>query len=702
MKEELVFKPRARLLLQLGDELIRNESIALLELVKNAYDADSTNVSLEMKSIDSKENGFIVIEDDGNGMDLNTIRDVWMEPGSDYKTETKRKITKKFGRSVLGEKGIGRFAVHKLGDVIELITRKKGEKEVYIKIDWTVFKKSRYLQDVPITIEERTPHIFTETKTGTRIVIRGLRNPWTRAMLREVYRAYNSLRSPYDSPSAFKIEFETDKKEWLEGMLSWKEVEDFALFKFSCDIEGDTITKFRYEFMPWKSMEKLKRRVITEKGSFGKVLKMKDKDNNPIDISKHKIGKIHFEGKIFDQESRILKLGLLDKPEIGESEGLRGYLHQNGGIKVFRDGVRIYDYGEPNSDWLALDIRRVNMPTKRISNNLIIASVLLDRKKSEDLIEKTNREGFIENDAYLTFVQSIIYAVEKIEDQRKIDKEKIRMYYGPTPKSEPVITKIADVKKIIEKKVKDKILKKELSIHLDRIEEDYKTIHSTLLRSAGAGLSLSVAVHEMDKVIGELMKILTKEHPSDRIVMLVKHLGQLVEGYTLAIRKSAKQTWTAYQLIDQSLFNFEFRFKAHKIKVIFVNADKAKKAKIKCSRSHIIGSIMNVLDNSIWWLDYGEVKEKKIFISVYTDSPRYITILIADNGPGFSLPTDILSEPGVTSKPDGMGLGLHIAKEIMIAHDGRLLFPEWGDYEIQKEFRKGAIIAFAFRRETKK
>ena len=113
-------------------------------------------------------------------------------------------------------------------------------------------------------------------------------------MLKDVYRAYNSLRSPYDSPTAFKIKFETDKKEWLEGLLSWEQVEEFALFKFSCDIIGNEITKFDYEFIPWKSMEKLKPRKITEKSEFGKALKIKTRITNLSILPKQNIGKSAF------------------------------------------------------------------------------------------------------------------------------------------------------------------------------------------------------------------------------------------------------------------------------------------------------------------------------------------------------------------------------------------------------------------------
>ena len=413
MTEE-IFKPRARLLLQLGNELIRNESIAILELVKNSYDADATRVSLTMQNVDDVEKGIIVIEDNGTGMDMETIQNVWMEPGSDYKTGKTKRITKKFGRMVLGEKGIGRFAVHKLGDVIELTTRFANKKEIFIKIDWNIFNESKYLHDVSIDIVQREPEVFKGKSTGTKITIKKIREPWNRESFRSLYRSYNSLRSPFDSPSSFDIKFKTNRENWLEGLLSWEDVKDFALFKFLCEIEGSCITKFRYEFNPWKNMDKLKKIVITEKNDFGKTLKMVNKNNESIDISKHKIGKIRFEGTIFDLDPKILELGMQEHESVGDKQGLRDYLKMNGGVKVFRDGVRVYDYGEPGNDWLDLDIRRVNVPTKRISNNLILSAVSLDRKTSLDLVEKTNREGFIENETYFTFVQAILYALERV------------------------------------------------------------------------------------------------------------------------------------------------------------------------------------------------------------------------------------------------------------------------------------------------
>jgi len=84
-EEQAIFKPRARLLIQLGDQLIKNESIALIELVKNSYDADANIVNIYMENVDVSEKGVIIIEDDGFGMSPEIVKNVWLEPGADFK-----------------------------------------------------------------------------------------------------------------------------------------------------------------------------------------------------------------------------------------------------------------------------------------------------------------------------------------------------------------------------------------------------------------------------------------------------------------------------------------------------------------------------------------------------------------------------------------------------------------------------------------
>ena len=126
--EKTYFKPRARLMLELGEQLIKNESVAILELIKNGYDAFARNIEVHLQNLDDIEHGVIVIKDDGIGMSKDTIINHWMEPA----TLNKKKIVDNCKRPIehngiirvpLGEKGIGRFGAHKLGNHIKLISR---------------------------------------------------------------------------------------------------------------------------------------------------------------------------------------------------------------------------------------------------------------------------------------------------------------------------------------------------------------------------------------------------------------------------------------------------------------------------------------------------------------------------------------------------------------------------------------------------
>jgi len=112
----------------------------------------------------------------------------------------------------------------------------------------------------------------------------------------------------------------------------------------------------------------------------------------------------------------------------------------------------------------------------------------------------------------------------------------------------------------------------------------------------------------------------------------------------------------------------------------------------------IISTIINIIDNSIWWLNYGEIKNKKIFIDITEEHPGYVSILIADNGPGFTIPTEEAIKPFISDKPNGMGLGLHLANVVMEVHKGGLIFPEPDDFDIPNEFKKGAILLLAFKK----
>jgi len=690
------FRTRARVIHQLGYQLIKSEGIALLELIKNSYDADASFCRVEMSSIDNKEKGKIVILDDGEGMDENILTNVWLEIGTSYKDDLakkeKTKRTPKFGRLRLGEKGIGRLGVHRLGRFIRIITR-SSKKEHVLTINWDEVEKSQYLEDIPVNIITREPEVFKE-KTGTEITIQRLRIAWTNKMVRDCHRAITSLNSPFESPGSFRAQLILDKKEWLEGLLTFEDIESYKLFSFEILMRENQIQSFKYEFIPWKTMDKLSYRCITHKDKEMKdVTRMVDTKGSDINLGKHKIGQVQFKGIIFDRDTRTLDLGVQDR------KGLKEYLDTNGGIRVFRDNMRVLDYGEPGNDWLDLGGRRVNIPVKRVSNNIILGAVYLDREKSKDLEEKANREGFIENEAYYELVKATLYAIAKVETFRNRDKDLLRKYYGPKRVSEPVITTITELKDVVDKNVKVDTARKEIFRFLDRIESEYEQITENLIKSAGAGLNLIIVIHQMEKIIKDLKVMLKQKAPIEILVKHVENLSRLVEGYSILIKKSQKKIRNLKGIIEQAVFNLMFRLKTHNIKLDDAYRTRTKHLDGWCSEDHVVNALMNLFDNSIWWIDYSRTKDPEIYLDISDALKGYVSILVADNGPGFSLPTEEIIKPFVSNKPDGMGIGLHLTHQIMISLGGKLLFPENDYFNFPEKFRSGAKIALAFKSE---
>lgn len=698
MKEKPHFRAKARLLDQLGEQLIKSESIALQELIKNSYDADASYCLVQMENLESSDNGTITILDDGTGMDFTILRNVWLEIGTSNKADLKNssnKRSKKFNRFPLGEKGIGRFGVHRLGREIEIISRMEGCKECRLSINWDEIEQSNYIEDFPVSLEEREPETF-QNVTGTQITIRRLKGAWSRLAVRECARAIMSLNSPFDDKTSFRTKIELPNSDWLEGLLDFESIERFKLFSFEAKMENDSIIDFKYSFLPYPTMEQLSSRHLSyeEMKPFARMIRMENREQRPIDLSQEKIGTIIFKGILFDLDPRILAVSSLN-----DKKGFKNYLAINGGVRIFRDNMRIWDYGEPENDWLELETKRINRPSFHLSKRLILGSVYLDAEKSSGLVEKTNREGFMDNNAYQILKNACIYVLEKVELFRASDKELLRTYYGPSPKDEPLISSLTEAKTTIGKHIHDKEVINEINRCLDKIQDDYEKITGNLIKSAGAGLNLVIVIHQMQKIVKNILAGLKKKMPTEQIELQIKELERLVEGYSILVKNSEIKNRNLKALLKEIMFNLDFRVRLHKITAETAFYGRNTHLDGICSESHVMNAVMNLVDNSIWWLDYAKTQDKSIFIDISPELSGYTTIIIADNGPGFALPTEMLGKAFVTAKPEGagMGIGLHLTTQIMESLGGKILYPSWGDFTLPEKYKKGAIIALAFK-----
>lgn len=693
------FSPR--LLLLLGDQLIKDDTIALTELVKNSYDADADLVKITFKSIDQGQLGQIIIEDNGHGMNKDIIKDVWLKPGTDFKKKKfdKKELTKKYKRLPLGEKGVGRLGAHKVGSIIEITSKTESDDEIYMNIDWNKFELVNDLNDVKIEIEERkVAKHFISLKTGTKIVITGLKNDWNEKKFKEVYLQLIGLQNPFkvkDNKNKFELKISIDKTEWLENLLDIDDLKDFKLYDFYCKIVNNKIEKFEYKFQPWDTLDKVNGRIITENDLSEEDLLIKDphsKKKKYIQLENDKIGVVEFKGSIFDRENKLLS----KYPKQIVKKQCLELLDEIYGIRVFRDGLRVYNYGEKGEDWLNLDLRRVNQPTMKISNNLILGSVELDRKYSVGLIEKTNREGFIENIYFEIFKLSLLYCIGLIERKRIEDKERLRTIYVDSKPKNNIEDSFTKIKNNIIEKVKDPKDQEELIKTVNSINKDFTNIKESLLKGASNGLSLSIVIHEIEKINKEIEKVIEIEKPSFKLTQLFNHLKDIIKNYTQIIKGKDRKSETIPSLIRQALFNINFRLESHKIEII--NKCTNNNTEIKIVKSLILGTILNLFDNSIFWLEYQGGKNKKIYLDIHEEK-NYISLLIADNGPGFNMEFETAIKPFISGKPNdsGMGIGLHLAEQVMISHGGFIEFSD-SNFDLPEDFNTGAKILLKFKK----
>jgi signal transduction histidine kinase len=716
VKKNISFKPKARLILQLGDRLIANEKIAISEVIKNSYDANARKVTVVMNDINDVEKAEIIIVDDGKGMNLDILENVWMEPGTNYKEKILKECQNinnnlPIARLPIGEKGIGRFGVHKLGNKIELISKQKGFNEVKLFIDWKKFDSDKYLEDEKIEIIEKELDdglFFDKDKTGTYIRLTDLRKEWQKRDFRTFYRNAMSLVSPFSSKDDFTVEVKSNLN-WEHGLINLETVKKNALWYFKISTKNGEIDTFKYKFRPYKYMEKLENKTITELDEYishDKNIKRKE-GKEYINIDNQGFGDIEIEGYIFDFDKNTLDLS-----DINDRKGIKDYVKDNGGVRVYRDGMRIYDYGEFGNDWLGLDQARINAPTSKIGNKLILSSISLKRQDSSELEEKTNREGFIENEVFNNFRDTVIFILNKVNFLRNVDKDKIRNIYRQEVDLEESTVSI--IKKV-EKKIKnEKVIpleedRKQILANLNKIEENYNDMKDTLLKSAGTGLAYSLIIHEIEKMVAELKSRVAKTDIGE-LKDLTNKLQLTLEGITNLFINSKLENRYAKDVIAKSMKFFKYRVKTHNIELVKKYEESS--LQIECSENFIINALMNLVDNSIYWFKYQEDrlktenKPRKILIDV-VDLDDRVGIVVADTGFGFSIAPETAILPFKTTKlkGEGMGLGLYFVNEIMKMHNGNLRIVssqvERQKLNLKSEY-SGAIVVLEFYKDERK
>ena len=684
----------------LGDELIGSARLAVFELVKNAYDADANEVVVRL-DLDSGPEPTLTITDDGEGMTLDVLRSVWLVPGHDHRREQRLSDlrTPKHQRLPLGEKGLGRFSVHKLGNRITLVTRARDSDECVVDIDWNELTEQLYLDEAPIAIQVRRPEIFFGDKTGTQIEVRQLRADWPRGEVRRLYNQITSICSPFEEPSGFQATLSVPNHEsWVEDLPDVSEILGRAIWKFSFRIDNEKFD-WTYEFRQVPGFN-LDSRTVKKSGDRLKLPSRSGDDRMEKKVVADQtvlkgIGPVTGEFYVYDRDREI-------RQRMPHIRVLETYLDETGGVRVYRDGIRVYNYGERGDDWLGLDLRRVNVPTRRISRNIILGAIHLSLRESRDLVEKTNREGFVENEACYQLRRIVLGALAALEGERRIDKERIRQLTEKP--DDPTTARIEKPIQQLRRELERQGVQEKFEHYVARIEEDYRSMQETLLSAGMSGLNLAVVFHEVERGVRALHQVISEGADMESAARQARDLMRLLDGFSTLLRRDSKQQHSARKLVSAARRFNVLRFRHHRIELVCpLLQENGAGFQSRFAFGLILGALNNLLDNALYWLrvrwpdipEQGQPPERKLYIGVSRDFEAGPAIVVADNGTGFEDAPENLVRPFFTRKPEGMGLGLYYANLAMELNEGRLAFPQPAEIEIPDEF-DGAVVALIF------
>lgn len=393
----------------LGRELITDRITALFELVKNSYDSNADNVFVEFFDINPlSESSKIIIRDDGLGMSLDDVRNKWMIVGTSSKRRNKYS-PKPYSRKVVGKKGVGRFAVDKLGSKVSLKTKMKGDKEfTCLQIDFSEYEKlSEKLDKLSEEEKEKLPiKYFTDIENtlkfesgpkdfqGTTIEISLIRDTWVENDIERAYKELAKLVSPLQHLQyAFNIILNADTYDEYKNVPVESKVIQFATKEIDL--------------------------YYHKKTNKQDVLKFNDNKLEVIQTDEKSFGPVRFKLYYFDQAAknkfkREYKGGSID------------------GIKIYRDGLITTPFAEYESqdvkkrDILGIDKRRYSGFFEKLSSNDLIGILEITDEHNPNIKESTNRQDFEDNPNYRELKKFIIEQIEELEKFLKSHNEQAK------------------------------------------------------------------------------------------------------------------------------------------------------------------------------------------------------------------------------------------------------------------------------------
>jgi two component system sensor histidine kinase len=539
--DNLHFKTNVQIKSIIGKDLINDDNIAILELVKNSFDADAKRVNISFCNLknndDKKTDSFsektsrLFICDDGLGMDLTDINEKWLNIAySEKKTRTRQ-----YNRMMAGAKGVGRFSCDRLGQFLRLYAKKSGEPCIVLNIDWRKFEvndKTKEIQSIEIeyetldnkTMEQRGFHSFEH---GVILEIIKLRSNWV-----------------YPESSGWDTDKLTELKKYLEKLINPNqafEKNDFGIYlnaeeflvenshkalnnRFIGKVENTIFQKldFKTTSIECKSIENGKLMLTTLKDKGETIYWIKELSEFYPNIQNFKI--------------TLYFLNTYAKAFFTKQTGMRSVSY--GSVFLFLNGFRIPPYGEEGDDWLKLDQRRAQGYARFISARDLVGQIeLLDDHESFQIV--SSREGLVKNENYDKLTdkgKGLFYKVLRRLERYVVDG----LNWDSIPEEDK--TKISEIeKKIISGELSEKDLKYQEDFTIKR-QRIYESIHTLINASPKRVVELYINEVLIESKIAEERQLAEQEFSK----LMIDFENKKISGEFLAqlLQKKAKESET--------------------------------------------------------------------------------------------------------------------------------------------------------------
>lgn len=782
-KQDPRFDINPHVIRQLGAELVTDQVTALLELIKNSYDADASYVKVNIDTdgvllddsiFNKKHSGYIVVDDDGFGMDQETIMKSWLVisySNKRAKNGIKPKTPK--GRTPLGDKGLGRLSTQRLADICEIFTKKVEGEALHVGFDWNDFDKVEKLSEVKVEFQ----HATINKKEGTRLVLLNLsdKKAWEGDNLERFKALLCQIISPYQENRPFQV-FLQINGESINLDQESKKLQQLSLTDIHFKYENKVFSWYANISMrklignDFDTYEKL---VLSDNGQ--RFLESFFKDGRSSNFQKDIDDAWLRAGLSFPITSAAGPKSLFNVEEYDPGnftgriqefafqknsksedwwssfyttfEQYKSFIEPQKGVKIYRNGFAIRPYGINSQDWLRLGESWTGGSSYYgLRPGNVVGYVSIDEGTNSHLKDKTDREGLIDNNYSRVFFKLLDFFVKSVNQEL----ENLRRYYNEFRKDmvqdNQKVKSLTDAFDAIQQQAKkgrdisktyndaqekfgtvqkriQKVIATEKNSLFSRDEDSllHQTLQevSDLMESSKHVLSQANEVLKNSSYLDEALVVLKpkldslEENLRDMtelaslglISEMVSHdLGQITHrmlGKNQEIENRLKQkkeisTEQIYSIVSfikstvtslkSQMKHLDSSMKYSRLKVeefsvfdllekeeaqyyqekltnynISLMLDNKNDFIIKANKGKIIQVFDNLMNNSIYWLQYK--KEKNIKITI--DNPW---VYFEDNGPGIDKAVEnTLFSPFVTCKPEGegRGLGLFIIQQLL-------------------------------------